>query len=435
MEFRLIDLLGIIITVFIGVLGIVLSIPQHRKRISTAITQFKSKTFALLKRKTKPKSTEELYLECLALLLQDQLEITGGWSKTYFWRQKINGKGLSPAGTFTGTLFSIEALLTGTLKLNDVPLIEELRKAIRKLLNEDGSYKRDKETSGQGRDNWREQNLRHTASAFLLRTLINDTIDDHDRLTINYIILSINNGKERLDYLDRAMILKCLCKHYITRKDPEIYEYIDSIWDYFYETSKLTKDSRFLWFNKSSESVVYGAVEQWYTIWAILPLLKMFRNINDNRAKEIIKAIQNLIIHTSNYKEDSLFPLAYKSEGNGIPFGQSICGSSLAIYTCKILKSLAPDIYDPKLDDVQNALFEALAKVDFNKYSLIFNEENPRLLQGYNDFASVLLCLSRFGKQITAEHIQTAKQLKVGKKISLKFDELGIKIENGLYIK
>lgn len=318
------------------------------------------------------------------------------------------------------------------MTIKDIPHVGDLSSAMNKLLQPDGSYRRNKRTTSVG-ETWQLQSPRHTAAAFILRTLTGDYNHLEDSRTILYVLSKMNCED---DYFTKAVISKCFLK-YLKLKNDDIpmRDTLYDIWSSFYEGAMQVEDIRFLWYSASSHAGEMAA-EQWYTIAFLLPLIELFQDRERKRNSELISIICEFIRKTYSERnsESGLLPLGYKKKDNGIimPVGSSISASALAAYIANALIVIDGSVGD-SLDDIRVALLTTLAETDIAKFSLDFSSQKS--LQGYLDYVAILICFNQIGVGVSSDMIPKTMNAGECAIIDEHFNALEIRVDDeGLYI-
>jgi hypothetical protein len=294
---------------------------------------------------TQQYTRDTLGLASFALVQWEQLG-TGIWAKSYLFRLWRSGsRPPLSGGSFTGTYITAYAILCAWRdRRHDLGFLTRCLATINGLRSPDGTYRRLRRPSTGGGEQFDLESPRHAAGALLTRLLLT-TSDDVDAKTVDWLCDQTPSGA-----FDAAFVARGLRAW--SPQSPRTIERATML----LKTLSPPEDQAPIEYWRQGNAPVSDNTYQWCVVWTFMPFLRD-KAFPPDIVDELRTATRRMINEFLNLAPEPHMLLPSGNDGNNVPSGESVLGTSIALSTslvcgwreecqCLVAKLLFPRSYD-----------------------------------------------------------------------------------------
>jgi hypothetical protein len=388
-----------------------ISADSEDRRLPITLT---SKGFAYPKPKwlteSQRSSLSEMAKAAFVLLLFEQTE-TGCWSKSYMRYLSSRGDKLPlSGGALSGTPFALMAISsyagvthTSAGGLEPDLVFDHLVEKIEELLQPDGSYLRFEKGGVPGPDQHSEL-ARHAAGACLIRNLYGEA-GVRDQKTLKWLC----NQAVAINY-DRAVVSRLFSQVPYLNSIPQplqlrVRRSRDKLLNSLLLKIESESGTRFV---PPSSDMRHDVINQWSTVWYVLPLLTVSTLSPDFRDR-FISRLRQFLFAQSAADPSGTDLLAREIDNLGKAIGKTLFGSGVSLLAWRTLELHAPDNrkYSMQAQKSVHRLINSILDV----IDVPTSNPSPDNPESYLGWGAACFAAASVGVQMSSENYRTAVAL------------------------
>jgi hypothetical protein len=355
-------------------------------------------------------SLSEMAKAAFVLLLFEQTD-TGCWSKSYMRYLLLSGDKLPlSGGALSGTPFTLMAISsyagvthTSAGGLEPDLVFDRLFEKVEELLQPDGSYLRFNKGGVPGPDPHPEL-ARHAAGACLIRNLYGEA-GVSDQKTLKWLC----NQSVAINY-DRAVVSRLFSQvPYLNSIPPRLQLRVSRSLNKLLNALLLKIESesgtRFV---PPSPDMRHDVINQWSTVWYVLPLLTVSAVPSDIRARFISRLRQFLLAQSAADRTGTDL-LAREIDESGKAIGKTLFGSGVSLLAWRTLELHATE--DRKYSMQAQKAVHRLINSIFDVIEVPTSNPSPKNPESYLGWGAACFAAASVGVHMSPENYRTAVAL------------------------